>query len=188
MINFVRELPKELKPNALYFVLWEPKRAELFVTDRKGSVVEIANKEAITGCMEQLRGESGGIAGLTTAGTLYVENMPEDVAYMKAVNKLLDEKVAELLDGAPEMLDTIRELSKALNDDPEFGANMVKQLAAKANAADVYSKEDVVAFVEDLEVQIAQKQPRFENAEDLAAFGRGTYNGEPLITLSTQEW
>lgn len=126
MVHFVKELPDKLEANAIYFVQWAPKRAELIVTDREGNLVEVANKEAIESCIAELRGEEGGLAGLTTRGKLYMDNMPEDVAY----------------------LDTVAQLQE----------------------------------------QIHRKQDSLENAEALQAFGKGTYNGEPLITLSSQEW
>jgi hypothetical protein len=45
----------------------------------------------------------------------------------------IDERIRELTNGAPEVLDTLKELSDALNNDPDFATNIVQQLADKVD-------------------------------------------------------
>lgn len=55
---------------------------------------------------------------------------------------LIKSKVAELVASAPEALDTLVELSKALDDDPNFATTIMQALGEKANAGDVYTKAE----------------------------------------------
>jgi hypothetical protein len=45
----------------------------------------------------------------------------------------VDTKISELIDGAPELLDTLNELALAINDDANFGNSVVNQLSNKLN-------------------------------------------------------
>lgn len=60
-----------------------------------------------------------------------------------AVGEIVDQKIAELVDTAPEALDTLNELATALGDDPNFATTMATELGKKANAADVYTKKEI---------------------------------------------
>lgn len=60
-----------------------------------------------------------------------------------AVGEIVDQKIAELVDTAPEALDTLNELAAALGDDPNFATTMATELGKKANAADVYTKKEI---------------------------------------------
>ena len=46
---------------------------------------------------------------------------------------LIDEKIAALIDSAPEALDTLNELAKALGNDPNFATTILNKLSQKAN-------------------------------------------------------
>lgn len=48
----------------------------------------------------------------------------------------VDEKIASLIDSAPETLDTLNELSEALGDDPNFATSIINQLGSKVDKAD----------------------------------------------------
>lgn len=52
----------------------------------------------------------------------------------------IDTKVAELVDQAPETLDTLDELAAALGDDPNFATTITNMIGTKANSAEVYTK------------------------------------------------
>lgn len=54
----------------------------------------------------------------------------------------IDAKIAALVDSAPETLNTLEELAKALGDDPNFAATMTEELGKKANVGDSYTKEE----------------------------------------------
>ena len=60
-----------------------------------------------------------------------------------AVGEIVDQKIAELVDTAPEALDTLNELAAALGDDPNFATTMATELGKKANATDVYTKTEI---------------------------------------------
>lgn len=42
-------------------------------------------------------------------------------------------KLAEMVDGSPEALDTLYEIAAALNNDPDFATNIINQLAGKVD-------------------------------------------------------
>lgn len=56
-----------------------------------------------------------------------------DVAALAAAKTYADNKVAELVSGSPETLDTLRELSTALGDDPNFAATVAAQIGGKVD-------------------------------------------------------
>lgn len=56
----------------------------------------------------------------------------------------VDNMISDLVDGAPEMLDTLYELSQALGDDPNFAATITSEIAEK------YTKPDSGIPVSDL--------------------------------------
>lgn len=62
-------------------------------------------------------------------------------AYTKeeTINQI-NTKVAELVDQAPETLNTLDELAAALGDDPNFATTVTNMIGTKANSADVYTK------------------------------------------------
>ena len=47
--------------------------------------------------------------------------------------KYVDDKVAGLVDSAPETLDTLKELSTALGDDPNFATTVATNIGSKLN-------------------------------------------------------
>lgn len=49
---------------------------------------------------------------------------------------VVDEKIALLVDSAPETLNTLNELSEALGDDPNFATSIINQLGSKVDKAD----------------------------------------------------
>lgn len=65
----------------------------------------------------------------------------------EAANKTyVDDKVASIVNSAPETLDTLQELAKALGDDPNFATTMATELGKKVNKSDVdqsYNPESV---------------------------------------------
>lgn len=53
------------------------------------------------------------------------------------ISSQIDSAVAALVDGAPELLDTLNELAAAIGDDEDFATTIENQIALKANDADV---------------------------------------------------
>lgn len=52
----------------------------------------------------------------------------------------VDKKVADLVNSAPETLDTLNELASALGNDPNFATTVANQIGTKANDSDVVHK------------------------------------------------
>ena len=61
-------------------------------------------------------------------------------AYTKTeTDNAISTKVAEIIDSAPEALNTLNELAAALDNDPNFAATISTQIGTKANSSDVYT-------------------------------------------------
>ena len=63
---------------------------------------------------------------------LHLEGLINDsgTGGLSAAKSYTDSKVADLVDGAPELLDTLNELAAAINDDPNYATTITTQLGA----------------------------------------------------------
>ena len=59
-----------------------------------------------------------------------------------ATKKDIEDKIGNLVDNAPESLDTLLELSKALGDDPNFATTVFTEIGKKINKTEVYTKDE----------------------------------------------
>lgn len=59
------------------------------------------------------------------------------------VDNAIESAITDLIDSAPEALNTLKEISASLNDDADFAGTMTTELAKKANAEEVYTKTEV---------------------------------------------
>ena len=81
-----------------------------------------------------------------SAANASFENLDAKVVKINGVDVLstMDSKVsakfAELVDSAPDTLDTLNELATALGNDPNFATTVVEQLGLKANKTDLPTK------------------------------------------------
>lgn len=66
---------------------------------------------------------------------LETDNVPSEDKHL-ITKKYVDDKVASLVDSAPETLDTLKELSTALGDDPNFATTMTTALGNKVDKVD----------------------------------------------------
>jgi hypothetical protein len=62
---------------------------------------------------------------------------PTDLATEGYVDQTIDQAIADLVDSAPETLDTLNELAAALGDDPNFATTVTNELATKASLDDI---------------------------------------------------
>ena len=62
---------------------------------------------------------------------------------LQASKSYTSEKIAEVVGGSPEALDTLYELSKALNDDPNFSATIMTQIGNKADVGHTHTAGQV---------------------------------------------
>lgn len=58
------------------------------------------------------------------------------------VDKFVNDKITDVVDAAPQALDTLKELANALNDNENFGSYVVNELDKKANMSEVQSLID----------------------------------------------
>ncbi len=56
-----------------------------------------------------------------------------DAAMLASAKKYADDKIADVIGGSPEALDTLKELSAALGDDPNFAATVAGQIGGKVD-------------------------------------------------------
>ena len=59
-----------------------------------------------------------------------------------ATKKDVEDKIGNLVDNAPESLDTLLELSKALGDDPNFATTVFTEIGKKVNKTEVYTRDE----------------------------------------------
>lgn len=57
-----------------------------------------------------------------------------------ATEAFVQQKINDLINGAPGLIDTFQEVADALGNDPNFATSILNLLAQKANITDVYSK------------------------------------------------
>lgn len=86
-----------------------------------------------------LLGVSDGVATLDSNGTLTITELPASVA----TTTYVDTAVSNLVDTAPDALNTLNELAAALNDDASFATTVTNSLA---------TKQDIVSGVSDTEI------------------------------------
>jgi hypothetical protein len=67
----------------------------------------------------------------------------EDVRVLSEANTYTDQKVAAVIDSAPEMLDTLRELAAALNNDANFATSVTSYIASAKQEAKDYAVSQV---------------------------------------------
>ena len=116
-----------------------------------------------------LAGKADGVHDHTAAdvkfedGKNLVEKLAEIQARGYATEAYVQEQLQALVGGAPEALDTLKELAAALGDDANFASTMVQELAKKVD------KVEGQRLITDEE---AAKLARLQNYDDAALTGR----------------
>lgn len=98
----------------------------------------------------------------------------------KATTGYVDDKVAALVNSAPETLDTLQELSAALGNDENFAATMVTELGKKALASDLAEHKTDAGHI------TAAERIKWNNKSDFD----GAYSslaGAPNITTDEED-
>ena len=128
-----------LKVNSLTFAKWrELEDGSLLDAEQiyqiKDPSVLCTKSEADTKIQSAISGISA------SGGTVTWENVQNkpNVATVEEVKRL----IAALQDEAPETLDTLKEVAKALNDDPNFATTILAQIGQKATKEELALKAD----------------------------------------------
>lgn len=92
---------------------------------------------------------SSAVASKANAADVYTQGQVDGLLSAKAdsstvytksqTDSAISTKVAEIVDAAPEALNTLNELAAALGNDPNFAATISAQIGSKANSSDVYT-------------------------------------------------
>lgn len=84
------------------------------------------------------------------ATTTYVQDKIDAIPTVDltgyATEAYVTNKIGDIINSAPEALDTLEELASALGDDPNFATTISTQLGQKANSSDVYTKAEIQAM------------------------------------------
>lgn len=87
-----------------------------------------------------------------------------------ASREYVDQEIANLIGGAPEVLSTLNDLVTAINNDPNFGATILADLANlqqnKADIDDVYTKDEIDSLEITINDRIENAVDRFANTVD----------------------
>lgn len=87
-----------------------------------------------------------------------------------ATKQYVDTEIANLIGGAPGVLDTLQELVDAINNDPNFGASILAELArleqVKADKDDYYDKTEIDTLELELLAAIQSAISKFSNTVD----------------------
>jgi len=86
-----------------------------------------------------------------------------------ATETYVNEKITEVVGGAPETLDTLKEIADMLNNDATGSAGIIQQLAKKANSDEVYSKQEINNLIGDLPNKEEAGYEAVPNGETLTA-------------------
>ena len=94
-----------------------------------------------------------------------------DVQVLADAKAHADKAVADLVNGAPEALDTLKELADAMTAHEDAYDSLLEVVGGKANSADVYTKTDVDGIKSALETSIGNVDAGYKTA-DSALDGR----------------
>lgn len=87
------------------------------------------------------------INGITTNLDNHVNNADIHTP-IATIEGMIDTRVSGLVNSAPETLDTLKELSDALGNDPNFATTVANQIGSKASKDDVYTKLETDTLLE----------------------------------------
>ena len=94
-----------------------------------------------------------------------------DVEVLNDAKAHADKAVADLVDSAPETLNTLKELADALTEHEDEYESLLEVVGSKANAADVYNKTEVDGIKTSLQASITKVETDYKVA-DVALDGR----------------
>lgn len=105
---------------------------EFFVAADDSTIRTINSKETI-----KFIGGNGISTATDDEGNVTITGTTYDLSPF-ATTTYVDNRFDSLIDNAPGLLDTLKEISTAINDDPEFGSNIFTAINSKLDKADQY--------------------------------------------------
>ena len=107
-----------------------------------------------------INNQQGNLADLEV-NSLKIEKQMSDFTEFDAVTKqFVEQKVSDLVDGAPAILDTLKELSTALGSDANFATTVASNIAAESTRAQAAEAKEV----SDRQGAVSQLGEQLENA------------------------
>ena len=112
---------------------------DLKFVDEAGNIILQVDDEGLhTTNIELLDSIDAASANIDNLETAKITLDGEDI--LNTMDSKVGAKFAELVDSAPDTLDTLNELATALGNDPNFATTVVEQLGLKVNKADMPTK------------------------------------------------
>ena len=95
-----------------------------------------------------------------------LKKLTDDIVNSDYASKTyVNERIAEIIGGAPEALDTLNEIAAKLAEDDDAVAALTSEIASKASADSVYSKEDIDSKIATLNNQDATLQEQYNQLD-----------------------
>lgn len=99
-------------------------------------------------------GGGGGVSQDTVSQMISDAIQTSSDVYTKSeVDNIVSSAIDDLVNGANENLNTLQELSNALNNDENFATNVLNQISLKADSSNIYTKAESDAMYERLDNQ-----------------------------------
>lgn len=100
----------------------------------------------------------------------------------------VDNRVSELINGAPEALDTLQELSSALGEDPNFAATITNELSKKLNKETYEIDKKSFATKDDLNLKanVSMLDNYVENSSFIGVTNKTIENAQKIDTINEQ--
>ena len=122
------------------------------------------------------------LSEIETQAFTYAQNSGTDA--LAAAKGYTDQEIADLVGTAPNLLNTLGELSDALNDDANFAATIMAELATKAPMPHGHLAENIEDFVEKSQDAVASLFTHSNHSNVSATYD--DVNNQILFTVSAQ--
>lgn len=139
------------------------KPSEFTPSAHNHAISEVTGLQAALDAKETVANVTSKVAAGVQEAKTYAET--KSAESLKSAKAYADEKVAGLVDAAPEALNTLKELSTALGDDPNFATTVATQIGQKADKNHKHEIADVNGLEEALEA--AADKAHTHNASDI---------------------
>lgn len=111
----------------------------------QGMVSRIMATAGVTEAQATALANAAIASSIATAGEVDTGTSTTKLMNVAQTKRKIDEAVAALVNGSPETLNTIAELSAALNNDPDIISNLTTLIGQKETPAGAQSKVDTLA-------------------------------------------